>query len=231
MRRPPLPPRDRRFLLAGLLAVAACTTPNAHGQVDAAVSTCGQGCSLTECATAESGVEFLSPSILNAERTDPSMPATMRFMYSYMDGTSALTPSGYNPPSVPATRCMSDSNQFEFHISGGPFLAWGGGMGVSMAHFNGMETNLCGGTRPADICPPVRANDPVSGAALDLSDHTNSKGAAVRGWDGVSFWARRGPASQPLLRVLVGDKFTDDDLSYLADTDPLHLAPKYCERI
>jgi hypothetical protein len=150
-----------------------------------------------------------------------------------MDGTSALTPSGYNPPAtLSATRCMSDSNKIEFNIKGGPFLAWGGGLGVSMAHFNGMETNLCGGTNHPDICPPVRAGDPVSSAALDLSDHTNSKGVAVRGWDGVSFWARRGPTSQPLLRVLVGDKFTDDDLSYLADTgDPQHLQPRFCERI
>jgi hypothetical protein len=35
-------------------------------------------------------------------------------------------------------------------------------------------------------------------------------------WDGVSLWARRGPDSQPGIRVLVGDKHVDDDTSYVS---------------
>jgi hypothetical protein len=48
-------------------------------------------------------------------------------------------------------------------------------------------------------------------------------------WDGVAVWARRGPDSQPLLRVLVGNKYTDDDISFLQYAeDPAK--PRYCER-
>jgi hypothetical protein len=44
---------------------------------------------------------------------------------------------------------------------------------------------------------------PLVAMTLDLTE-----------WEGVSFWARRGPNSQPGLRVLVGDKLTDDDISF-----------------
>ena len=37
----------------------------------------------------------------------------------------------------------------------------------------------------------------------------------VSEWEGISFWARRGPDSQAGFRVLVGDKNTDDDIAYL----------------
>lgn len=55
-------------------------------------------------------------------------------------------------------------------------------------------------------------------ATLDLSQ-----------WDGISFWARRTNDSQPGIRVALGDKYTDDDLSYLQ----YHLNPneeRFCER-
>jgi hypothetical protein len=49
-------------------------------------------------------------------------------------------------------------------------------------------------------------------------------------WDGVAVWARRAPDSQPLLRVLVGNKYTDEDVNYKqyknGDPPSMH----YCER-
>lgn len=48
-------------------------------------------------------------------------------------------------------------------------------------------------------------------------------------WDGISFWGRRTNDSQPGIRVALGDKYTDDDLSYLQ----YHLNPddeRLCER-
>jgi hypothetical protein len=49
-------------------------------------------------------------------------------------------------------------------------------------------------------------------------------------WEGVSFWARRSPDSQNSLRVLAGDRYTDDDVNFLMySTDPK--VPRYCERI
>src|SRR5262249_15143548 len=38
----------------------------------------------------------------------------------------------------------------------------------------------------------------------------------LREWEGISFWARRGPDSQPGFRVALGDKNLDDDASMLA---------------
>ena len=52
----------------------------------------------------------------------------------------------------------------------------------------------------------------------------------VSAWEGISFWARRGPDSQAGFRVLVGDKYTDDDIAYLMyRIDPM--LPRYCERV
>lgn len=51
----------------------------------------------------------------------------------------------------------------------------------------------------------------------------------VSQWEGVSFWARRGPNGQPGMRILLGDKATDDDISfaqYLIDPS----TPRHCER-
>lgn len=58
----------------------------------------------------------------------------------------------------------------------------------------------------------------MRGMTLDLSQ-----------WDGISFWARRSNDGQPGVRVALGDKYTDDDLSYLQ----YHLNPddeRFCER-
>jgi hypothetical protein len=37
----------------------------------------------------------------------------------------------------------------------------------------------------------------------------------LREWEGISFWARRGPDGQRTLRVALGDRNTDDDISFL----------------
>jgi hypothetical protein len=116
-----------------------------------------------------------------------------------------------------------------------PFRGYGGGIGVSMQKLNNRDPNngdnnnrqYCAtnttsnpgpGTRP-DVCPPMDAEYAVRIGALDVS-----------AYEGVSFWARRGPNGQIGIHVLVGDKYTDDDLSYLSyRNDPA--APRYCERV
>jgi hypothetical protein len=82
------------------------------------------------------------------------------------------------------------------------------------------DKGLCTGDLPhPDFCPPPTGQGTLDQLALDLSQ-----------WDGVAVWARRGSNSQPLLRVLVGDKHTDDDISYwMYKTDPAQ--PRYCERV
>ena len=76
---------------------------------------------------------------------------------------------------------------------------------------------------PQCFCPPPSSGPGALGQAI------NEAAVDVSQWDGVSFWARRGPNGQPLMRVLVGDKFTDDDISYLEYVgDPAQ--PRLCER-
>jgi len=56
------------------------------------------------------------------------------------------------------------------------------------------------------------------GLTLDMSE-----------WEGISFWARRTVDSQAGIRIAVGDKYTDDDLSY----QQFHINPEselYCRR-
>lgn len=148
--------------------------------------------------------------------------------------------------------CNNEGNERNsvLHLLGGPFTGWGGGMGIAMQKMNGRPTNagqeagsslkhdptapiepkritknLCLDSPPASVCPPETADYAVRVAALDVSEY-----------DGVSFWARRGPNGQPGIRVNVGDKGTDDDISYLTtrynathpDEEP---QPLYCQRL
>jgi hypothetical protein len=48
-------------------------------------------------------------------------------------------------------------------------------------------------------------------------DATNIYGMMVdlREWDGISFWARRGPDSQAGFRVAIADRNTDEDIAFL----------------
>jgi hypothetical protein len=183
---------------------------------------------LVDCTAAEQGVEFAPFSVLDNET------GTAQYFYQYVDGTSGLQPSGYSPPALAQDRCLgAKPGNFVMHESGGPFVGWGGGIGIGLEHLN-QDAGLCtsptspfcplgGGstTTTPCYCPPLgtgAAGQAINFAALDVSQY-----------DGISFWARRGPNGQPLLRVLVGDKYTDDDISYLMSVgDPTE--PRFCER-
>ena len=101
-------------------------------------------------------------------------------------------------------RCTDVPNPMNrtIDIQGGPFLAWGGGVGMSVKDFTGM-------TNVTDYRTVLK----------DVSDY-----------EGISFWARRGPDSQVGFRVLVGDKYTDDDIAYL-NYKQRPLMPRFCERV
>ncbi len=252
------------LVLLVAIAVGACT-PRAVGFDAAppsgvCIDTCAPdpGSRPTNCAAAEAGLEFFTDvtgtpqPIVNFEFSATPTGATVsvpvgRFMYSYVDGTSSLhfdgappgATGGYQPAAIAASRCKSDpnntANNHVLHVWGGPFLGWGGGMGVGMAHFasnrsGASDLDLCpiGLPNKPSYCPPdptsnedVLANA-VAVSALDMSQY-----------DGVAVWARRGPNSQPLMRVLVATKDTEDDVTYLADFgDPGNKHPqRYCQRI
>ena len=70
----------------------------------------------------------------------------------------------------------------------------------------------------------------VIGSLATMADVEREAMEDVSAWEGISFWARRGPDSQAGFRVLVGDKYTDDDIAYLTyRIDPM--LPRYCERV
>ena len=127
-------------------------------------------------------------------------------MYSYTDNSTIIRtfttsdsqdPTHTHRPPRPGSRgrrrcprCSdkpNDQNQ-AIHIQGGPFLSWGGGVGIGLKNFPARR----------------RQRSAQPSAMIDIS-----------GWEGISFWARRGPDSQAGFRVLVGDKYTDDDIAYL----------------
>jgi hypothetical protein len=176
--------------------------------------------------------------------------------------TTATVAAGFEPPvarpsAMPPIGTCKPGPDGGFlpgilHMYGGPFLGWGGGAGISMAKLNGSdpERNFANqqpspnadpsapkafccvnsaspcvttsNTEFAAVCPPATAEFAVSIAALDVSQY-----------EGVSFWARRGPNGQAGLRVMVGDKYTDDDLNYLAQREQAATGqpqPTYCSR-
>lgn len=231
-------------LLSGLCALTACI-PDAGPNAPAAqtgfcvrpseLCTPDPGPRPVNCAAAEEGIEFAPFMIADFEDTG-------NFVYSYTDGTAQVaafnggTPSseGYSLARTTASRCDSQPTDNVLHfagwhvdksgysVAGVPFLGWGGGVGVSMKNLSQGNKGLCPwGDTPMydDFCPPADEDTAVSTTTLDL-----------RNWDGVAVWARRSPDSQPLLRVLVGNKYTDDDVSFLQyGEDPTK--PRYCERV
>jgi hypothetical protein len=175
---------------------------------------------LGDCADAEQGLEFAPFTIGDFES------GTATSMYSYTDNTSAVTPSGYQPAAELGKHCTSDPGIGVFHMTGGPFLGWGGGVGVSMANLGWSSGGACT-KRPF---PPYCYPDPVPGDDTTILNKTTRAQMDLSQWDGVALWARRGAGGQPLLRVLVGNKYTDDDISYMSyQIDSTK--PRFCERV
>jgi hypothetical protein len=240
--------RLSRILVAAAALAAGCssgTRPdvNADGAVargicdNAAICTpdplafCQHTCTpdpgprLVNCAKAEQNFEFNGIPLWTFEEdlNDPAGEPLALGMYSYTDNSTTIKtftqpgnlpgeriPKTWQPRTATLPRCSdkpNDKNQ-AIHIQGGPFLSWGGGVGIGMK-------NVATGGGPA-----------VVGGNITPEDATRDWSA----WEGVSFWARRGPDSQVGFRVLVGDKYTDDDISFLMyREDPTK--PRYCERV
>ncbi|HXT99916.1 MAG TPA: hypothetical protein VN903_02925, partial [Polyangia bacterium] len=203
----------------GICDVVSTCTPDPNGVCQHSC-TPDPGPRLVNCGKAEQNFEFYDPPLWTFEEdiNDISGIPLARSLYSYTDnsttirtftiddgtGTGHRMPKTWQPPTTTLPRCSDklDDNNQTIHIQGGPFLSWGGGVGIGMKNF-----------------PAVQGTVPVDQAMKDFSD-----------WEGVSFWARRGPDSQVGFRVLVGDKYTDDDISYLMYKDDPK-APRFCERV
>jgi hypothetical protein len=192
---------------------------------------------------------------------------------TFPHGVQVYAP-GFEPAATNGDICdPPDPDNGVLHMFGGPFLSWGGGIGIAMEKLNGRETGNRGynvesntmiplpttgklaatnqvdplapkgfccnfeypalaGCQPTTdpqfakyvaTCPPQNSEFGVLVAALDVS-----------AYEGVSFWARKGPTGQDGIRVMVGDKHTDDDINYLAQRQygfTGHLDPIYCQRV
>jgi hypothetical protein len=225
------------------LGLVACTSNRpAPGQFDGSVANpfnalgvCQHTCTpdpgpapMTpdDCAAATVGLEFRNPALWTFDEPSAvsAVPPDAINMYSYTDNTTSIenfvdTSNPYcfppyhsnpncarktwQPPTMQLARCGDPTNHV-IHIQGGPFLGWGGGIGIAMWHYNG---NAGGSVATVDS------------SVTDVSQ-----------WEGISFWARRGPDSQAGVRVLAGDRNTDDDISYLMYRDD-PTQPRYCERV
>lgn len=165
---------------------------------------------VVECAKAEEN--FVFKFLWTFEEDAPEAHA--RAMYSYTDNTNSIATffeprsrvrKTYQPPTAAIQRCSDILNPENraIHVQGGPFLGWGGGIGMSVKDYTSKTGTMLSWT---DVI-------------MDVSE-----------WEGISFWARRGPDSQVGFRVLVGDKYTDDDIAYLMyKQDPS--MPRFCERV
>jgi hypothetical protein len=151
--------------------------------------------------------------------------------YSHQRGTGgpALT--------SPIDRCGSTR---ALHVRGGPFREWGGGIGVRL---DNLAVTAARKLRGSCTIPPPEEPDPSAPAFCPEFDPFVADAPGVylppangqpegmqtfnaqnyyamqvdlREWDGISFWARRGPDSQAGFRIGLGDRNLDDDASMLA---------------
>ncbi len=205
-----------------------------------------------DCAAAETGLEFFPAPVWDFEGS----VATNLYDYDdETSGFLATSPetcvpgaecSPYEPAPTETVRCGMPTHAL--HVRGGPFREWGGGIGRRLQDFATEAATAEGKTCSV---PPAQGGDPdapaycpkdepeiddASGALL--SDGSHLPPASVKTsyytmlvdlgeWEGISFWARRGPDSQAGFRVVLGDRNTDDDTSFLMSD--LGLAPR-CRR-
>lgn len=138
----------------------------------------------------------------------------------------------FEPSTEPIERCGVVTNAL--HVRGGPFREWGGGVGRRLVDFATEASTALGSPCPL---PPPEVSDPATPSFCPKADPridtapglTRADGGVeamnrsqyyamvvdLREWEGISFWARRGPDSQGGFRVAIGDRNTDDDISFL----------------
>jgi len=119
------------------------------------------------------------------------------------------------------------------HVRGGPYREWGAGIGLRLDNLAETAAGTLGSTctfpLPADapsFCPKPEARiDDAPGSTytdgtprdMDVASTKTAYYAMLvdlTDWEGISFWARRGPDSQGGFRVVIGDRQTDDDISF-----------------
>jgi hypothetical protein len=128
---------------------------------------------------------------------------------------------------VPGPSCDGQPNQWALHYRGGLFRKWGGGISHGFTDPDGWyrdkaRTDACmRDGMPVDFCPPPL----VAGATVDTAGFPTTPPAGgvydqahdffdVDGkYEGVAFWARRGPEGHDRVVVILNDKHTSSHLN------------------
>jgi hypothetical protein len=155
-------------------------------------------------------------------------------------------PKGSDPAALPIVpQCPgAPPNNYVIHMRGAGFRYYGGNIAHILAGDNYVPPNSYDETDcPKDVPgkPSLCHAKPADGATVDSAGfprlptkHIASAGEPyqlgalhtyldVSGYEGVSFWARRGPESMGTLLVTIADKYTSDDMNRQNET--------FCRRI
>lgn len=130
--------------------------------------------------------------------------------------------------------CNGENNGHALHFKGGRFNRYGAGIDHALGLAPGDACPLNADGSRSDLCAPEPSDDAeLDSAGLPLMA-VDAEGNArpyaqphvfwdLSRYDGIAFWARRGPEGQATLLVKVQDKYTSDDLA--------RQNQKYCQRI
>jgi hypothetical protein len=155
-------------------------------------------------------------------------------------GVETSCQSQYTPLAAPVDRCGSTR---ALHLRGGPFREWGGGLGVRLDNLANDAAVAMGSTCPSippetpdpatpAFCPEYIERIATAPGSVYVKPATDTSEEVVttfpmnagayylmqvdlREWEGISFWARRGPDSQAGIRMVLADLNMDDDASFL----------------
>lgn len=225
------------------------------------VGTCAPdyGSTRIDCK-AEEGLEFFPVDVMNGDTGTVTgfyayNDGTSDFMVAGPKGyprdaivtnlMDTTTLSNYEPQTVVAhDRCGPDGKPADnnvHHLRGGLFTEWGGGMGRRLQNFVTTANPPCSGTRGAqpgepDYCPDADERiesvaDLPANQRVNLRPNFYGMMADLRGWEGISFWARQGPDNTAAIRVYVADRQLDEDIAFLeanSGLTPMCLRSREC---
>jgi hypothetical protein len=137
---------------------------------------------------------------------------------------------------MPGPSCDGTPNDWVLHFKGGLFRNWGGGMSHAFTDPVGTyrDSPFDPAKSPAyDFLPAQLAGDvdhtPLDSAGLPTQAAPNQPYLQshdffdVSGYDGIAFWARRGPEGHDQALIILTDKFTSSRLA--------RENQKYCRRV
>ncbi len=154
---------------------------------------------------------------------------------TWYPGVAGTFDAAWGLPAVkmPGPKCDTKPNDWALHFRGGQFRKWGGGISHAFTDPDGWyrSSDRDGPCRPQDdFCPPPLAADakvdtaglPTKAANGDLYKQPHDF-FDVSAYDGIAFWARRGPEGFDRALVILTDKFTSSRLA--------RENQKYCRRV